>query len=78
MNTAVHNETAECGAAGVHCYSHNRDEADGAQACGECYHSWPTDADLLADHNRVAVEHGFSPAAFLAEVFVCPFCAHDL
>jgi len=71
----------------IHC----RDEPDtGAYwACGECWHVYPTEAALVAAHNTVmgemaadAARHGWEPftggmAVTGAEVFCCPFCAHD-
>lgn len=63
------------------CYYHNAHEPDAdGPVCGECFHQFASDDDLLAEDIRVRREMGqtdnFPTSA--AEVFCCPFCVHDL
>jgi hypothetical protein len=76
MNTEVHEQTLACD--GKHCAIHMVDEPDGETFCFECGHTWATWADLLADDNRVAAESGTPGASRVEDVWVCPFCTHDL
>lgn len=82
-NTEQHAPADGC--RGVHCHVHNVDEPDGVSACGECNHSFPTYAALLADHNRVSVamyasypDYGpFRVETDADAVAMCPHCGHD-
>lgn len=78
MSAGQHEPTAAC--VDVHCYYHILDEPQGPVLCGECFHSWPSMQALLADDTAMAEEHGFSLTLNPNpdQVFVCPFCAHDL
>lgn len=62
------------------CVIHGVMEPDGFWACGECWHAWPTEADLTADiEARYADEGidlilgGFNPQDYPT----CPLCTHD-
>lgn len=69
----------------VHCYSHEEDEPDDPcyRVCGECFHVFPTAADLVRDHNAevqvMMAKWGGSllVAADVEEIFSCPWCSHD-
>lgn len=75
MNTKVHAPDDSC--VSVHCYWHHVDEPDGEVMCGECFHSWPTRNDFLADHALTRAELGlWAPTD--PDVNFCPFCIHDL
>lgn len=72
------------------CVIHGVDEDDtGAhRTCAECWHVWKTEAELLADHNRVMREVAAccgipQPLGDLRPgegvlIRICPLCAHDL
>ncbi len=45
--------------------------------CGECFHYWATEDDLIRDTRNMQVEIGMShPATVVLPVLFCPFCAH--
>lgn len=68
-----------------HCYSHNEDEPQKPcyRACGECFHIFPTAADLVRDHNAevqvMMARWGgqLLVAADAGEIHSCPHCAHS-
>jgi hypothetical protein len=43
--------------------------------CGECWHDFGTEANLVRVHN---LWPDIRPATTAAEVFSCPICTHDL
>jgi len=62
------------------CHIHNRMEPDGFWACGECWHAWPAEADLVADivarYADIGIDlilSAFNPQHYPA----CPLCTHD-
>lgn len=63
------------------CFWHGREPIpEGAYlVCAECGHCWPTEADLLADMQRVMMETHVGVTAPMSgeDVFFCPLCAHD-
>lgn len=65
------------------CYSCNRSEPipDGGAyvVCPECWHVYPTAADLLASHNRVIAEMGDPTRDTLTDNLAsfCGECMHD-
>lgn len=72
------------------CWSHGRSEPMGAdiyRMCGECFHVFPTEAELIADHNRELAEmrkrHSDEASAEMPdatsgeEIWSCPHCIHD-
>lgn len=69
----------------THCYSHGEDEEQSPayRICGECYHVFPTAADLVHDHNAevqvMMAKWGGSllVVADAGEIFSCPWCSHD-
>lgn len=58
------------------CAYHNAAEpyVDDAPICGECWHQFQSDQDLVDQHNA---EPGIRQAATAADVFACPLCTHD-
>ena len=64
------------------CWSCYKDEPipeTGAfQVCGECFHVYVTEDDLLASHNRVLAEMGEPPRIELGDLrHFCGECIHD-
>ena len=66
---------------GERCVWHGVDEprdADTFQVCFECNHVYPTEADLLAAHNRVLLAMGDPPRTTLGSLrYFCGECTHD-
>lgn len=69
----------------MHCYSHGEDEPQEPcyRMCGECYHVFPTAADLVRDHNeevRIMMDKwggSLLVATDVADIFSCPHCVHN-
>lgn len=72
------------------CWSHGRSEPvddDTYRVCGECFHAFQTEADLIREHNAELAEmrkrHSgeanaeISDATSGAEIWTCPHCIHD-
>jgi hypothetical protein len=64
------------------CWHHNRSEPTpegGAyRICGECFHCFNTEADLLAADRTMRTEVGLSGVAVSGDdVLYCPLCSHD-
>lgn len=58
------------------CYSHCRSEPGPYfKACGECFHAFPTEADLIADD--LAADGGGGTARRAEDIWSCPHCLHD-
>ncbi|SDH18223.1 hypothetical protein SAMN05421505_11289 [Sinosporangium album] len=69
-----HEVTDDCHA--IHCYVHDEDEPtpQGAHdVCLECNHVYPTRADLIRAYQENGVARG--PRG---EMWICPYCSHDL
>ena len=68
-----------------HCCSHGEDEPQEPcyRACGECYHVFPTAADLVRDHNAevqaMMARWGgeLLTAQHVDEILSCPWCSHN-
>jgi len=61
------------------CFSHP-DEAPPApgdyRVCGECGHTFRTEAELIAEHKTYFTEAEW-PAQEGREIYACPVCTHD-
>jgi hypothetical protein len=55
------------------CWIHHVIEKPGTIRCGECFHWFADDAELIADHNA----QPFLKAASVEEIYSCPHCSHD-
>jgi len=64
------------------CYFHGEEPIpEGAyRVCGECWHCYPTEKDLLDTYNtelaRVNQEPD-SPVTNPDDIYFCPLCTHD-
>ena len=46
--------------------------------CGECWHVYVTEQDLMNEHDKLVEELGLTVFEVKAEqVHICPLCAHD-
>lgn len=68
----------------IRCQIHGVDEPDldgDFWACGECWHVWRSEADLLADLNARYAEFNSGLSSIntfnAARYPTCPLCAHD-
>lgn len=72
------------------CFSHNRREPvdeNTYRVCGECFHVFQTEADLIRDHNAELADmrsrHSDDAAREMPDatsgetIVTCPHCVHD-
>lgn len=70
---------------GGFCYSHSTFEpyTKGSIPCGECFHVFYTERDLIDDFNKLVVAETLTrghDAPFITtteNIFMCPHCLHD-
>jgi hypothetical protein len=62
------------------CFFHGHEPIpDGCYTvCGECWHAYVTEEELLEADAVAAEQVGAPPAAKASEVTFCPLCLHDL
>lgn len=93
--TDQHDHDDDCKTGNLnHCLTHDVDEECTPESytwCAECWHIFPTVADLLADHaalverlnaHPINPPPGFSAPPLVAktdpdQIWSCPHCAHD-
>jgi hypothetical protein len=65
---------------GSHCLIHDSFEPDmpgDYRACGECWHVYRSEWELLIAHNALALMWGEPLETDGSRVYSCPLCCHD-